>query len=90
MPEAQAVANEQPDVELVTVMIAGNPQRAEAITRKLRITAPVLLDRGHIRAKYGVDRTPITFILRPDGTAAKMLVGAQSKARLDEAVAAVL
>lgn len=86
MPELQAAADARDDFDLVTVLVHGNPRRAEAAARSRNLTAPVLIDDGSLRAKFRVKRTPTTVLLDRDGRAVRMFVGAQSRDSIERAL----
>ena len=75
------------DCALVTVLVSGAPARARAVARRRGLRAPVLLDPDRaLRRRFGVDRTPTTFLLGPDGRARAVLRGAHSREGLARAV----
>ena len=83
MPELQAAANERPDTELVTVMIAGKKQHANAVVRSKAFVGPVLLDSGsQLRRRYDINKVPYTLVLDATGHAKVAAFGGQNKKAL--------
>jgi hypothetical protein len=86
LPELQQVADAAPDIELITVLVGGEPARANSVAGHRGLTAPILLDDGALRRLFAVDRTPMTFVIR-DGRVARALVGEQSRRSIERALA---
>jgi len=87
LPELQSIANDRSDTDLVTVLVSGPPDRAAAAARERNITAPVLRDDGSLQKRFGVERTPTTFLLDRSGHAVDVLVGEQSRSAIETAIA---
>ncbi len=87
MPEVQAYADSDDDCELVTVLVAGSPDRARVVASRRKLRAPVLLDGDRsLQRRFEVDRTPTTFILGRDGHARAVLYGGQTKDSIARAI----
>jgi peroxiredoxin len=87
LPELQSIANERQDTDLVTVVVSGAPERAASAARKRGVTAPVIRDDGSLRKRFGVERTPTTFLIDRTGHAVKVLVGEHSRESIESAIA---
>jgi len=86
LPELQSFADDTDDLELVTVLVHGAPERARFVASRRKLRAPVLIDDGSLSRRFKVDRTPTTFILAADGTASSVLYGGQTRESLARAV----
>lgn len=62
----------------VAVQVAEDPAFGKRTLDKVAWEGIALIDDGSVRKSLGVDKVPWTLMLRPDGTAAKAYVGAQS------------
>lgn len=85
MPEAVAAA-EQAGSAVLAVMVGGNVKQAERLAVADRLTAPVILDDGQLRRKYGIRAVPYTLVLAAGGRAERAFVGAQGQDRLASAL----
>jgi len=72
----------------VAVQVAEDPEFGQRTLVKVAWEGISLVDDGSVRKGLGVDKVPWTLVLRPDGTAAKAYVGAQSYDTLVGAIAA--
>lgn len=90
MPEAVAAA-EKAGSAVLAVMVGGTVEEAERLAIADRLTAPVILDDGQLRRKYGIRAVPYTLVLGSDdgGRAERAFVGAQGQERLASALADV-
>jgi thiol-disulfide isomerase/thioredoxin len=85
MPDGVAAA-EQAGTAVLAVMLNGGNDEAERLAFADRLTAPVLLDDGQIRRKYGIRAVPYTLVLNQGGKAERAFVGAQGQERLATAL----
>ena len=86
MPELQAVVNEHPACALVTVLVSGSRDMANATARGRGVTAPILLDPGGaIRDHFHIRSTPTTLVLDAEGRWVDQLVGVHPRDRLARA-----
>lgn len=90
MPEAVAAA-EKAGSAVLAVMVGGTVEQAERLAVADRLTAPVILDDGQLRRKYGIRAVPYTLVLGSGdgGRAERAFVGAQGQERLASALADV-
>jgi len=72
---------------MVVVFVRGTKQAAARVAEQLHLTAPVLVDDGTLRTRYGVNAVPYTLVLGADGRAREAFRGAQSESTLRDAVA---
>ena len=86
IPIAQQVAASE-HAGMVVVFVRGTKQAASEIAGELKLTAPVLVDDGTLRNRYGVNAVPYTLVLGPDGHATEAFRGAQDEGTLRSAVA---
>jgi thiol-disulfide isomerase/thioredoxin len=87
LPLAQDAARTG-DANVVAVFVVGNREAAAAIVQTAKFTGPVLFDDGTLRRAYEITGVPYTLVLRPDGHASDALIGTQSAATLQGAIAA--
>ena len=86
LPLAQDAA-QAADANVVAVFVVGNRENAAGIVQTAKFTGPVLIDDGTLRRQYEVTGVPYTLVLRPDGHASDALVGTQTRATLQGALA---
>jgi thiol-disulfide isomerase/thioredoxin len=72
----------------VAVQVSEDPGFGQRTLEKVAWEGVALIDDGAARKTLGVDKVPWTLVLRPDGTAAKAFIGAQSYDTLVGALAA--
>jgi thiol-disulfide isomerase/thioredoxin len=85
MPEAVAAA-EKAGSAVLAVMVGGSKKQVERLAIADRLTAPVILDDGQLRRKYGIRAVPYTLVLAAGGRAERAFVGAQGEERLASAL----
>jgi thiol-disulfide isomerase/thioredoxin len=85
MPEAVAAA-EQAGGAILGVMVGGNVKQVEQLAFADKLSAPIILDDGQLRRKYGIRAVPYTLVLASGGRAARAFVGAQGQDRLASAL----
>jgi thiol-disulfide isomerase/thioredoxin len=87
MPEAVAAA-EKSGSAVLAVMVGGTVEEAEKLAVADRLSAPVILDDGQLRRKYGIRAVPYTLVLgaKNSGRAERAFVGAQGEERLASAL----
>ncbi len=72
----------------VAVQVAEAPPTGLRVLEGLKWDGVVLVDDGTLRKDLAITKVPWTLVLRPDGTAARAFVGAQSYETLSGAIAA--
>jgi len=72
----------------VAVQVAEDASSGTRILDGLKWEGVALVDDGTLRTGLAISKVPWTLVLRPDGTAAKAFVGAQSYDTLASAIAA--
>jgi thiol-disulfide isomerase/thioredoxin len=87
IPIVRKVCNEK-GANAVAVQVAEAPESGKRALEHSAWTGIALIDDGSIRKSLGIDKVPWTLVLRPDGTAARAYVGAQSYDTLASAIAA--
>jgi thiol-disulfide isomerase/thioredoxin len=88
IPDFATFAKDHPDVALVG--IAARSGRGEALQRaadQLGITWPVVEATDEVLEDYAVAVFPTTYVLRPDGTVARVFTGVVTRETLADAVA---
>jgi hypothetical protein len=81
LPELQALADEYRDrgVELVTVVLGGNPIMAKRVAARLGVTAPVLVADRKLQRDFKVNAVPWTVVVNRDGKPVSAVRGARGK-----------
>jgi thiol-disulfide isomerase/thioredoxin len=72
----------------VAVQVSESPASGQRVLDGLKWDGAVLTDDGTVRKELKIDKVPWTLVLRPDGTAARSYVGAQTYGTLAGAIAA--
>jgi len=73
------------DAAVVSVLFDDEPDRARAVFEQRGGSWPVVIDEdGGVSVSYGVARVPESFLVAPDGTVVRRLVGGVTAAGLDE------
>lgn len=85
MPEAVAAA-EKSGSAILGVMVGGNVKQVEQLAFADKLSAPIILDDGQLRRKYGIRAVPYTLVLAAGGRADRAFVGAQGEDRLASAL----
>lgn len=87
LPIVRKVCNEK-GANAVAVQVAEAPESGNRALEHSAWAGAALIDDGSVRKTLGIDKVPWTLVLRPDGTAARAYVGAQSYDTLAGAIAA--
>lgn len=73
------------DAAVISVLFDDEPDRARAVFEQRGGSWPVIIDEdGRVSVSYGVARVPESFLVAPDGTVVRRLVGGVTAAGLDE------
>lgn len=90
-PELVAFAAEHAaigDAAVVSVLYDDDPEAAREFFDERGGDWPVVIDSdGSIGVRYGVARVPESFLVAPDGTVVRRLVGGVTQAQLDDSLA---
>jgi hypothetical protein len=74
LPKDQAAAH-RTGATAIAIMISGGDDAGTAELQHLGWDGAALVDRGALATRYGVPHVPYSFVLRPDGTAARVFDG---------------
>lgn len=85
LPDGVAAA-EKAGTAVLAVMLNGSSDQAESLSVADRLTTPVIMDDGQIRAKYNIRAVPYTLVLNQGGKAERAFVGAQGESKLADAL----
>jgi cytochrome c biogenesis protein CcmG/thiol:disulfide interchange protein DsbE len=76
------------DASVVSVLFDDKPEKARAVFAQRGGTWPVVIDdEGAVGVSYGVARVPESFLVAPDGTVVRRLVGGVTAAELNSILA---
>ena len=87
IPIVRKVTTEK-GVNAVAVQVAEETAAGKRALEHSAWKGTALVDNGSMHRELGIDKVPWTLVLRPDGTAARAFVGAQSYSTLASAIEA--
>jgi thiol-disulfide isomerase/thioredoxin len=87
LPEVAQVCKDK-GVTAVAIQVAEAPTAGLRVLEGMKWEGVALVDDGTLHTQLGIHAVPYTLVLRPNGTAARAFVGAQSYDTLASAIAA--